>query len=223
VKIAVLTMTRDRLDYTQACFASLHEYAGCDFDHYVLDQGSDDGTQDWLQGELQDDRIFILLEEPENIGRTRALTRLVALTAENDDYDVIITFDNDCELTQPNTIRDLANLVDEGGCILSPRVLGLRNTPQSTRELVIGDEPILDVPQIGGICMAIPAWVFDEFRYDESQLMYDDIHICGWFRQQGGTCGYVKRLECWHYETTDGQHARYPEYFERRVLEGGPA
>ena len=25
-----------------------------------------------------------------------------------------------------------------------------------------------------------------------------------------------------HYETTDGQHARYPAYFERRRLEGIP-
>jgi GT2 family glycosyltransferase len=221
VKIAVLSLTRDRLDYTKECFASLHEFAGCDFDHYVLDQGSDDGSQTWLDGEFTDDRIHTLILEPENIGRCRAMQRLVDLCAE--DYDVIVTFDNDCQLTQENTIRDLARLVEEGGCILSPRVLGLNNPPQPMRELVIGDETILDIPQIGGICMAIPAWVFDEFRYDQSQLMYDDVHICGWFRQQGGTCGYVKRLECWHYETTDGQHERYPEYFERRVLEGGPA
>lgn len=220
-KVAVLTLTRDRLEYTQTCFATLHEYAGCDFDHYVLDQGSDDGTQAWLNGEFTEDRVHTLILEPENIGRCRAMQRLVDLCAS--DYDVIVTFDNDCQLTQPNTIRDLAALVEEGGCILSPRVLGLNNPPKPMRELVIGNETILDIPQIGGICMAIPAWVFNEFRYDQSQLMYDDVHICGWFRQQGGTCGYVKRLECWHYETTDGQHERYPEYFERRVLEGGPA
>jgi GT2 family glycosyltransferase len=221
VTVAVLSLTRDRIEYTKECFASLHEFAGCDFDHFVLDQGSDDGSQSWLDGEFSSDRIHTLILEPENIGRCRAMQRLVDLCAE--DYDVIVTFDNDCQLTQENTIRDLARLVEEGGCILSPRVLGLNNPPQPMRELVIGDETILDIPQIGGICMAIPAWVFDEFRYDQSQLMYDDVHICGWFRQQGGTCGYVKRLECWHYETTDGQHERYPEYFERRVLEGGPA
>jgi GT2 family glycosyltransferase len=221
VRIAVLSLTRDRIDYTKDCFATLHEYAGCDFDHYVLDNGSEDGTQHWLDGEFASDRVHTLILEPENIGRCRAMQQLVDLCAS--DYDVIVTFDNDCQLTQPNTIRDLARLVEEGGCILSPRVLGLRNPPKPMRELAIGDEAILDVPQIGGICMAIPAWVFNEFHYDTSQMMYDDVHICGWFRQQGGTCGYVKRLECWHYETTDGQHERYPEYFERRVLEGGPA
>ncbi len=51
MRIAVLTLTRDRLDYTQHCFQTLQEFAGCDFDHYVLDQGSTDDTVDCLVGE----------------------------------------------------------------------------------------------------------------------------------------------------------------------------
>jgi len=117
------------------------------------------------------------------------------------------------------------DLTHEGGCILSPRILGLRNPPQAVRELRVGDETILDVPQIGGIFMAVPGWVYGEFRYNESNPLYgrDDVDICHWWRMQGGTCGYVKRLEAWHYRTTDGQHDDYDWYFERRVAEGGPA
>jgi GT2 family glycosyltransferase len=44
MNVAVLTLTRDRLPYTQHCFATLKENAGCDYDHIVLDQGSTDGT-----------------------------------------------------------------------------------------------------------------------------------------------------------------------------------
>ena len=51
----------------------------------------------------------------------------------------------------------------------------------------------------------------------------DDAHICREFRSGGGRCGYVKRLEANHYETTSGQHARYPEYFERTLAEGKPS
>lgn len=219
--IAVLTLTRDRLDYTQHCFAKLHEFAGRDFDHFILDQGSQDGTREWLV----DYNPTALILEPENIGVCRGLNKLLDLAFETDDYDVVVKFDNDCELTQPDTLRDVARLADEGGCLLSPRILGLRQPPQAMRELRIGDEVIEDVPQIGGIFLATPGWVFNDFRYNEANPLYgrDDIDLCHWWRSQGGTCGYVKRLEAWHYRTTDGQHDDYAWYFERRVAEGGPA
>ena len=218
VNVAVLTLTRDRLAYTQECFQSLREHAGCDYDHFVLDNGSTDGTLGWLE-----DGPFRVFPQPANIGISRGMNLL--LNQLDDDYDVVVKIDNDCLLTQPNTLRGVCELVIEGGCILSPRILGLRNPPQPTRELRIGDEIIQDVPQIGGIFLAAPGWVYDEFRYDESAPLWgmDDVEICRWFRQQGGTCGYVKRLEAWHHETTDGQHERFPDYFAARVAAGGPA
>jgi GT2 family glycosyltransferase len=219
VKIAVLTLTRDRLPYTQACFASLHEYAGCDFDHYVLDQASDDGTFAWLEQEFNENRIGTIISQPENVGICRGMNELVELALASDDYDLIVKYDNDCQLTQPDTLKDVCSLVMDGGCILSPRILGLQNPPASMRELTIGAETILDVPQIGGIFMAIPAWVYDEFRYDESQTLFDDVQLCWWYRRQGGTCGYVKRLEAWHYLTTAGQQADIPDYFTRKDSE----
>ena len=215
--VAVLSLTRDRLDYTRHCFDKLREFAGCDFDHYVLDQDSQDGTQGWL---ADYDPAGLILS-PENIGVCRGLNKLLDLAFEIEDYDVVVKFDNDCELTQPNTLRDVAQLTNDGGCLLSPRILGLRNPPQAMRQLTIGGELILDIPQIGGIFLASPSWVFNEFRYNEANPLYgrDDIDLCHWFRQQGGTCGYVKRLEAWHYESTDGQHERYPDYFERKAAE----
>ncbi len=220
--IAVLSVTRDRIDYTKHCFDSLHKFAGCQFDHYVFDNGSNDGTQEWLENEY-DPTMLVL--SPENVGRCKALNRLLDETEEMDDYDVIVMFDNDCELTQPDTVGTISELTVTGGCILSPRILGLRNPPQPFRELVIDDEVILDIPQIGGIYSSAPAFIYTEgYRHNEDNPLYgrEDVDLCGWFRTQGGTCGYVKRFEAWHYETTDGQHARYPEYFERSFAEGAP-
>ena len=73
--------------------------------------------------------------------------------------------------------------------------------------------------------MAVPGWVYDEFRYSEMNPPWgmDDVEICRWFRQQGGRCGYVNRLEAWHYTTTAGQHEKYPDYFLRTLLEGKPS
>lgn len=219
--IAVLTLTRDRLDYTRHCFQRLHEFAGCEFDHFVLDQGSSDGSSEWVGSDYFAWGAQAVILEPENIGRPRGLNRLIQTAFEHDDYDVVVLFDNDCELIQPNTLRDVAQLAHDGGCILSPRILGLRQPPGATRELRIGDETILDIPQIGGIFFAAPGWVFHEFRFNEANPRYgrDDVDLCQWWRAQGGTCGYVKRLEAWHYETTDGQHERYPEYEARKMAE----
>lgn len=216
MNVAVLTLTRDRLDYTQHCFAKLREFAGCDFEHYVLDNGSQDGTLEWLTGQP----VHLTVCE-ENIGISAGLNLLLEHVDMDGTYDVVVKFDNDCELTQPNTLRDVARLTLEGGAILSPRILGLQNPPAATRELQINSERILDVPQIGGIFLSAPGWVYDEFRYSETNPLWggDDVEICWWFRRQGGTCGYVKRLEAWHYESTDGQRERYPVYFERKDVE----
>jgi GT2 family glycosyltransferase len=217
VRVAVLSLTRDRLAYSQHCFATLHKNAGTPFDHYVLDQGSQDGTPIWL---IEQDLAGLVLER-ENIGINRGMNQL--LDKLQDGYDVIVKFDNDCELLQPNTLRDVASLVLSGNCFLSPRILGLNNPPPVWGEFTIDREAIMEIPQIGGIFLAVPAKVYETFRYNEAALLDDDVTICWWFRGQGGRCGYVKRLSANHYETTNGQHTRYPEYFQRTLAEGKPA
>lgn len=221
MKVAVLTLTRDRLDYTQHCFARLHEFAGCDFDHYVLDQGSTDGTKEWLDDELMEDRVVGVVSYPENIGISAGMNELLT-HIEDVAYDVIVKFDNDCELTQPNTLADVAALTFNGHTLLSPRILGLQNPPAARGEFDISGETILDIPQIGGIFLAAPGWIYRYFRFNEANPVWggDDVELCRWFRSQNGRCGYVKRLEASHYETTDGQHNRYPDYFQRTRDEG---
>lgn len=224
MKVAVLTLTRDRLAYTQHCFAKLREFAGCDLDHYVLDNGSRDGTFEWLC-EWRPNLACAFQSEHENIGISRGMNELISYLCDytdTPDYDVIVKFDNDCELTQPNTLRDVCQLALDGNAILSPRILGLINPPAPQGEFAIGGEAIVDIPQIGGIFMAVPAWIYrDGFRYDETNNL-DDVQLCWWYRgTHNGRCGYVQRLEAWHYETTRGQYARFPDYYRRQSAEYG--
>ena len=217
MNVAVLTLTRDRLAYTKHCFAKLAENAGRGYDHYVLDQASTDGTREWL--EHQPDLEVCLL--PENIGISRGLNMILDEMLNPVDYDVIVKIDNDCELVDQDTLRDVCMLAYDADCVLSPRILGLQNTPKPIRELRIRDEIILDIPQIGGIFQAVPAHIYDDFRYSEQNPPWgmDDVEICAHIRRQGGTCGYVKRLEAWHYLGTDGQRQDDPDYFERKDSE----
>ena len=223
MKIAVLSLTRDRLSFTQHCFARLREFAGCEFDHYVFDNGSGDETVEWLRDHESD--FHVLIESPQNIGISRAMNELLRIVEREEvgfaPYDVIVKIDNDCELVQPDTLRDVCDLTLVGGALLSPRILGLQNPPQPTREAMIAGDVILDIPQIGGIFLAAPAWVYSEFRYSESNPPWgmDDVEICRWWRSKGGTCGYVNRLEAWHYLGTEGQRDTDPAYFVRKDAE----
>ena len=214
MNVAVMSLTRDRLAYTKHCFGTLLEHAGLEFDWWITDQGSQDGTVDWLLANT--DATITAFEE--NAGICPALNWMLEEIVYAADYDVIVKIDNDCELTTPNTLRDVCARALSYDAILSPKILGLREPPRPVAR-TNGYEV---TPVIGGIFMAVPARVFiDGYRHPTHQPLADgdDWQLCRWWQTQGGEVGYVPGYDAWHYETTDGQWARYPEYFARRDKE----
>jgi glycosyltransferase involved in cell wall biosynthesis len=217
MKVAVLTVTRDRFAYSQYCFAALREFAGCEYDHFVFDNGSQDYTPSWLEKHASEYAVLTLSDE--NVGLSQAFNFLLGYATEFS-YDVIVKMDNDCQLVMPNTLRDVCGLAAKGNHLLSPRILGLRQPPQPQGEAMIDREPII-LSQVGGIFMAAPAATYDEFRASEHSPSYgyEDVQLNAWVRERGGIVGYVERLEAWHYERVDEQEERYPDYQERKMRE----
>jgi hypothetical protein len=218
MRVAVITLTRDRLDYTKHCFASLERNAGCDYDHYVLDNASEDGTGEWLLDWLTTGAVCI---SDENIGVCRGANQILEFL-EPDEYDVIVRFDNDCEVTQKDTLKTVAGLCDEYGAILAPRVLGLNNPPPTLATVAMGGHYVDTTAILGGIFMAIPAFVFTEheYRFDETMPKYaGDEKIVPFWRSLGGVCGYVRDVSVNHYQTSEGQKTTYPEYQARKEAE----
>lgn len=217
MNIAVLSLTRDRLDYTRHCFASLLANAGCDFDWFITDNGSTDGTVDWLL----DNTDATVTSYTDNAGISPALNAMIDDALASADYDVIVKIDNDCELVTPDTLSDVCRLVSDHDAILSPWIKGLRQPPQPLPGVAHPSGQITRMPVIGGIFTAVPAGVFEDgYRHPLiPTLDGEDFNLCQWYRSQGGTVGYVDGYEAWHYEGTDGQHARYPDYFSRRAEE----
>lgn len=214
MNIAVLSLTRDRLDYTKHCFGTLVEHAGCEFDWWITDQGSEDGTVDWLI----DNTDATVTAYSENIGICPALNLMIEDALASAEYDVVVKVDNDCEIVTPNTLRDVCAAVLEHNAILSPHIHGLNEPPPP-----IGQTgPISERLVVGGIFMAVPAWMFKQrYRHPETTPLKDgdDYHICRAYRAVGGKVGYLDGYDAWHYETTKGQHQRYPDYFARRRRE----
>ncbi len=220
MKVAVLTLTRDRLAYTQHCFATLRENAGCDFDHFVFDNGSTDGTVAWLAGERDADRL-IPSTLGKNIGICRALNILIeSIGVEN--YDAIVRVDNDAEVLTTGTLRTVAEAAVDSGWILAPRVLGLRLPPAEAAPAPLGALTVGETVTLGGIFMSMPADLFVdwEFRYNEDFPTYTgDEAVCAWWRANGGHCGYVHDCEVRHYERVVEQSERFPAYQARKQAE----
>lgn len=223
-------MTRDRLEYTKHCFATLMEKAGVPFDHYVVDNGSQDGTVEWLK-EHQDAFKHIIFNK-ENLGISKASNQAlecifsVGNQTSGVKYDYVVKMDNDCEVESLNILGQILEIFDSLGgysakYILSPYVEGINKQPARGRSEMIGGRRIGLTSIVGGLFHVVPAEVYRYYRFPEDlpfAKKQDDV-FCDWFKKQGGEVGYIEGLKVWHKDTTDGQAQKYPEYFERKWKE----
>lgn len=219
-----MTLTRDRVEYTKHCFASLHRNAGCEYDHYVLDQNSQDGTQEWLyQQSLEGGKITNICLATANIGCCAGWNSLLDSFDLAFKYDVVVCFDNDCEVLQEQTLEVIAGLVYRHKMILAPRVDGLMHPPPAIGHFHLDGYEIEETSILGNIFMAIPAELLVDFRWDEAHYQVWDggESIVPWYRAHGGHAGYVPEFRVNHYLTTLGQKEDMPWYAERRIAEGG--
>lgn len=223
MRIAALTLTRDRLAYSRHCLELLWRQ-DCDFDHYLLDQASSDGTRDWLTEAFdQEPRLVHVSYAEENVGIWRGFNRLIEQAGPG--YDLYVTFDNDCELLDQQTLAGVCELALSEDMALSPVIMGLRNPPIAYSELP--DDGIVEAPVIGNVFMAIPAWavalrkIDGRGPFDETRPAWggDEVPFAGWMRDMGSSVGYAASFRANHYRTSAGQDADYPEYLERKRAE----
>jgi len=222
MKVALLTLTRDRLEYTQHCFGALVQHAGCRYDHYVLDQGSRDGTVEWLTQKWRPAARHHrhVVEAGHNLGIHRGWNELLD-RIEVSSYDVVATFDNDCELVQPGTLSALADAVHHTQWLLSPTVRGLLHPPAAGAPQQVGAYMVAPFACMGGICRAAPRAFMHRFRFNEDMPLWggDELHVGQQATARGFGSGYLTAWHVNHFETTAGQRERYPEYFERKDSE----
>src|SRR5581483_89126 len=216
MRVAVLSLCRDRLWATQHCFGLLQALAGTPFVHFVLDQGSEDGSEEWLREDYQP---MLLVEMKGNVGISRGINILLD-GIHVDDYDLIVKFDNDCELTQPDTLKVAAELVAaHPEWIVSPHILGLNDTVQISHEETIDGVRVGVIGRIGGVFMAAPASLYQTYRHDINNPIWgmDDVHLGAYWQQQGGRLGYLLDYPASH--NTQWQRTQDPVYFERKMAE----
>lgn len=239
VKIAIYSLTYNRAEYTEHCFKSLWRYAGHPYDHYIIDNGSQDTTVTWLK--TNTDRFSDVVYLENNIGISKASNMALDMICKKD-YDIVIKMDNDCEIVSPNILRQITEIYeyisklpiedivsDQNGItiirksekhpqyILSPNVGGLEFQPLRISSATLDGRNIGITAIIGGVFLVAPIAVYRMYRYPENLPLSSgqDTYFCNWGRDKGIQVGYIEDIFVNHYEGTQ-QKNRYPKYFHDR-------
>lgn len=223
MKIAVYTLTRDRADYTERMVQSLNQFSGYSYDHYIVDNGSTDGTVNWIKNHSESfEQIFF---NPVNYGIGIASNQaLDMIKLSGVEYDLIVKMDNDCEIVTPNLFALMVEIFEVcGNMLLSPKVTGITNQPKREYDLFIKTNykrkyKIGRTGIVGGICHWMRAEIYQQYRYPMllSRAKGQDDDFCDWAYKQSIPIGYVEDLLVNHMDSTAGQVEKYPEYFHRK-------
>lgn len=224
-RIAIYTITYDRLEYTKRMYESMRQSTKYQFDWFVFDNGSVDGTQDWITKETP-----FASGSTTNRGITFASNYLIDKIMELDSkmsangFQMIIKVDNDCEFMTKGWLESIVDLWKRNHMIyVSPYVEGLVNNPGGAPR--IGHSFIspyfLEVTNhIGGLFAAIDKRAYKEFRWSDKFLHGNqDREASEAFREQRYMPCYMPLHRVMHMDTTEGQHHKFPDYFERRKSE----
>lgn len=217
MKIAVYSLTRDRLHDTQRSFALLKEMAGLEYDHYVMDNGSQDGTNKWLGGQ----GYHFLHLSHDNKGQCISSNMLIDEIKKQGGYDYIVRFDNDIT---PKTDAFLAKCITAQkalgkGCVVSPDIIGLNHKPKSFGSHKVVNFEYDFVEALGGACRITEASLFDHFRFSEhgplalGEAQQISVHC----HAENLPMAYVRNVIIEH--PTDQHFDANPDYFKRRKME----
>lgn len=221
MRIALYTLTWDRLELTRHCFETLWSKAGheAEVPHYVLDQGSMDGTPAWLNEHRH--KFAKLLFLPENVGIPRGANILLNAIASSEGCDMAAKFDNDCEIVTPDLFDHVARLHElDPKLAISPEISGsIEGTYWHHSQRTLGPYRVASTDLLAGLCMAVPWSVFGKgFRFCEERPIYggEDSELTRHLLASGHHPAYAMDLEVRHWPSTKEQDKRYPEYNARK-------
>ena len=221
-KVAIFTLTMDRFDYTKKMCASMFDTAGYDFDWFVVDNGSKDGTPEWLEKKAGLWCVQIKLNE-KNVGISEGSNQ--ALDMIGDEYDLIMKVDNDCEFITNDWLKDFVEVFEaQSKAVISPRVEGLRDSPGGvprTQYIYIGEEVFGIAPHLGGISVIAPADIYKKFRWETNDFLHgeQDYTFSQFAIKNGYLLLYSEAHIVEHMYGTEGQEKRDPDYWTKRKVE----
>lgn len=205
-RVLVVSMTYNRKDTTEQWLKELHIKAGYPFKHVVVDNGSTDGTREWL---LESKMNFSLLPNEENVGIMKAWIQAYQYSIDNGFFpDYILKYDDDCEIKTPNILEKMVAFMektDDRYCIapidlnIDPEYVPQRLIEFKDVEKIEG-ETVRVVTHIGGMFALYPVKAFQKFlevggverdqrrgEFLREQHRINSLYLCDlWVAHQGG-------------------------------------
>lgn len=221
-QVLIYTLSWDRLEYTKRCIRAIRKKTKYPYRHLILDQGSKDGTKDWLM--LQPD-ILITIRDT-NIGISAAMNHIHTLYSN---YDYYVKLDNDAEVLTDGWLTKMVNAQEDPRkhreMILSPYVKGLVAHKGGVGRGIPDNHPqafdkynVRYAPNLGGICLMYNNRIWEDFGgYPDNRPKHyaNDFELTGKWQELNFYNGYVEDIFVLHMDGTLGQQKKYPEYFDR--------
>ena len=110
--VSIITRTFNRLEYTVKNVQGIYELAGTnDYEHIIIDQGSTDGTREWLSS-LDTEKYYNIKIQlnKKNSGDAGGMSDGFKISNENSEY--VMQFDGDCEPLSNNFLRKIVRIMD---------------------------------------------------------------------------------------------------------------
>jgi GT2 family glycosyltransferase len=231
--ISVVTLTHNKLEYSRRCLTSLLATSFGPWELVVIDNGSSDGTREWLkelgaQAEANDVGFQTVLNDG-NIGCSTARNQGSAVARGH----YVVFVDNDIALRSQNWLRDLANCLDRNPecAMVGPKLVypypphdiqcAGSAVSRSGRVQFMGRGESNDSPRhnqrrevqcLISACIMVRKTVLDQAGgFDEAfnPVEYEDIDLCYRMRSLGHRLIYEPAVSMYHFEsvTTAGTEA----------------
>jgi GT2 family glycosyltransferase len=224
-KVAIFSISYDRKLYTKLSFESLQKFAGYPFKHYVWDNGSTDGSVEYLQRYQKQYKNVEVVYNTDNQGISIPSNRLAEM-ALKDGYDIIVKSDNDCIYQTSDWLAKMVEIYKANHRFaMSCYVQGLKDNPGGAPRIDYGTlrgELIGITKHLGGICHFVSADAYKNWKWNEDQPLHgiQDLEMSQHLLAAGYQMGYLENFYVSHGPAgTEGQYKDYKAYFERRRLE----
>lgn len=224
--VAIYTLTYNRLAYTKKSFDSLWEKADYPFEHFIFDQGSTDGTVEYLKEyeESHKGKVHIIYSE-DNKGISIASNRLIDEIVKDNKFRIIMKSDNDAQYTSKGFLKKMVEIWKSNHLIaLSCYINGLKDNPGGAQRIGYGKlkgQLLGMTKHLGGICHFVDAKGYKYFRWDTEDFLhgFQDVEFSRYLLMNSWQMGYLENFYCDHINGTVGQHQDFPDYFEKRKTE----
>ena len=221
--LALYTLIKDRLEFTIDTIKGLEDKNNEDFIHFILSQGSNSETEDWLAHYKFKHKTYVYTWDV-NRGISHGSNFLVEEIHNRMPqykFDLICKVDNDVETITPNWLDRCASLARQFDILCSPLVKGLKSFPDGVpgySTQIMGGELVRLTYHIGGLVHMAKAALHLQYQYSERLKMgVDQDRSFTQYTHQTRfyLIGYLEKLEVGH--NTVDQEKKYPGYFAEKA------